>query len=204
MCMGNSIPEAKQHLRREMRRLRDSLSCEERSERSRRILERLRGLPCYHEARMVLFYASFGSEVDTWEGMDRALQYGKRVALPQVKEDSGCLLAIEVKDLKGTLKIGYRGIPEPKGGEDTGLRGEDIGLILVPGLAFDHRGYRLGYGRGFYDRFLSGLSVRPPALGLAFDFQLIEELPISSTDFPLDGILTENRMVGGKGMGSPS
>lgn len=129
--------------------------------------------------------------------MERSQRVGKRIALPRVEQDSGDLLAFEIFDLSRDLSPGYRGIPEPqeKGGQPVKV--EELGFIIVPGLVFDHRGYRLGYGKGYYDRFLSRLSGRKiPSAGLAFDFQVVEELPVSPRDFPLDLIITEKRIIG--------
>jgi 5-formyltetrahydrofolate cyclo-ligase len=198
MSIGLSLSEAKGRLRREMRARRDALSLEERRERSGRIFRRLSALPLFQGADLILFYASFGSEVETWEMMKASQAYGKRIALPRVEEASGDLLALEVKDLGQDLSPGYKAIPEPKRMGSRRVQGDEISLILVPGLAFDGRGYRLGYGKGYYDRFLSGLSRNIPAAGLAFDFQIVESLPVSSADFCLNLIVTENRIIWGE------
>lgn len=196
MRIGLSIAEAKSRLRQKMRALRDSLSAEDRRERSRGIFQNLDSLPPFRVAELVLFYASFGSEVDTWEMMERSQRCGKRIALPRVEQGSGNLLAFEISDLGGDLRPGYRGIPEPQGTGGRKVKEEELGLIIVPGLVFDRRGYRLGYGKGYYDRFLSHLSRRRiPSAGLAFDFQVVEELPTSPRDVPLDWIITEERII---------
>jgi 5-formyltetrahydrofolate cyclo-ligase len=75
------------------------------------------------------------------------------------------------------------------------VREDEIGLIVVPGLVFDGQGYRLGYGRGYYDRFLFSLSRKVPSAGLAFDFQVVPALPVSPRDFPLDLIITDKRII---------
>lgn len=204
MSIGLSLSEAKGRLRREMRVLRDALSMEERRERSGRIFQRLESLPLFQEADLILFYASFGSEVETWEMMKASQGYGKRIALPRVEEASGDLLALEVKDFRRDLSPGYKAIPEPERMLSRRLQGDEISLILVPGLAFDVRGYRLGYGKGYYDRFLSSLSQDIPTAGLAFDFQIVESLPVSSEDFCLGLIVTEKRTIWGERVASRS
>jgi 5-formyltetrahydrofolate cyclo-ligase len=198
MVMCSSILEAKRKLRQEMGSLRDSVPAEARREKSRRIFSSLQSLPVYRRAGLILFYFSFGSEVETREMILKSQTLGKRIALPKVMEDSGNLVAFEVSDLDQDLGLGYRGILEPRKERGRQIREDDLGLILVPGLAFDRRGYRLGYGKGYYDRFLSGLSRGIPSIGLAFDFQVIEALPVSSEDFSLDLIITEQRMIRGE------
>ncbi|MDH7500294.1 MAG: 5-formyltetrahydrofolate cyclo-ligase [candidate division NC10 bacterium] len=196
MCSGLSIPEAKRHLRQQMRALRDSLSVEDRRERSREIFHHLQSLLPFCEAKLLLFYASFGSEVETREMMSRCQREGKRIALPKVEQDSGDLVAIEISDLIRDLRPGYRGILEPQGSEGRKVEEQELGFILVPGLGFDVKGYRLGYGKGYYDRFLPRFRKRSiPCAGLAFDFQVVEELPVSPGDVPLDWIVTEKRII---------
>jgi 5-formyltetrahydrofolate cyclo-ligase len=178
-----------------MRALRDALSLEERREGSRRIFQKLESLPLYREAGLILFYASFGSEVDTWGMMEDALKRGKKVALPRVGEDCGGLSAREIRDLHRDLHAGYRGIPEPLEDGSPAVKEDQMGLIIVPGLVFDDRGYRLGYGKGYYDRFLFSLSRKVPSVGLAFDFQVVPALPVSPSDYPLDLIVTDERII---------
>lgn len=197
MSISLSIFETKRLLRQKMRPLRDSLSPEERRERSRRIFSGLESLPLYREAGLVLYYASFGSEVDTWEMMDHSLRSGKRIALPRVEETSLGMVAFEVKDLDRDLQPGYRGIREPQAEGTRPVKAEELRLVVAPGLAFDERGYRLGYGKGYYDRFLASLSLRVPSVGLAYDLQIVEALPVSSRDFPLDFIVTDQRIIFG-------
>jgi len=195
--MSTSIPlrEAKRLLRRQLRSLRDALSPDERRERSRRIFQRLNSLHAYGKAGLILFYASFGSEVNTWEMMEEAQKCGKRIALPQVSEASGGLSALEIRDLHRDLRAGYKGILEPQLDVSRQVREDEMGLIIVPGLAFDDQGYRLGYGKGYYDRFLFNFSRKVPSVGLAFDFQVVPALPVSPRDFPLDIIVTDERII---------
>ena len=104
-------------------------------------------------------------------------------------------MALEICDLRRDLHPGYKGIPEPSEDASRQVLENELGLIIAPGLAFDKRGYRIGYGKGFYDRFLFGLSQKVPAVGLAFDFQVVPTLPVSPGDFPLDLIITDERMI---------
>jgi len=195
--MSTSVPlrEAKRLLRQQMRSLRDALSPDERRERSRRIFQKLKSLPLYRGAGLILFYASFGGEVDTWGMMEEAKKCGKRVALPRVNGASRDLLALEIEDLYLDLYPGYKGISEPQPDASRQVKEDEMGLIVVPGLVFDHQGYRLGYGKGYYDRFLFSLSRKVPSIGLAFDFQVVSALPVSPRDFPLDLIVTDERII---------
>lgn len=201
--MAGSLPQnrEKSYLRRQIRSLRDSLDPTERILKSQVIFERMASSQWFGRAQTVLFYASFGSEVETWEMMDASRKMGKRIGLPRVEEGSGDLHIFEVRDAATELLPGYKGIWEPVEDEDRRLRLDQIDLVLVPGLAFDLKGYRLGYGGGYYDRLLARWGGSRLSVGLAFDVQVVEELPVSGQDFRLSLVLTETRTIRGTGQG---
>jgi len=184
-----------------MRLLRDSLDPGERKLRSRSIFQRMESSSWFRQAQTVLFYASFGSEVETWEMMEASRKEGKRVALPRVEESVGELFIYEVRDPEAELAPGYKRIWEPAPDPDRRLRLDQVDLVLVPGLAFDLKGYRLGYGGGFYDRLLSRWGENRPSVGLAFDLQVVKKLPVSGHDVRLSLVLTETRSIRGTGRG---
>ena len=183
----------KKDLREEMLGLRDSLSEAEIARRSVLIGRLLFELPEFRRAGAVMFYVSFRSEVRTQEMIQAALELGKKIIVPAVSSDRQALEPFFVDGLD-QLAPGAYGILEPKDRERRAAL-EDIDLIAVPGCAFDPEGYRLGYGGGYYDRFLSTRQTAT-AVGLAFELQIIPDVPRTQNhDIPVDLIVTEKRVI---------
>lgn len=170
-----------------MRELRASLAPEVRREFSRRICLHLVSLKEFQEAGTILFFVPFDAEVDLLPALGRALLEGKRVGLPRTLISRKALVFHQLFTL-GELVPGPYGIPEPPA-TNPRLFPERSELILVPGLAFDRRGYRLGYGGGFYDRVLG--RVRALKVAPAFSLQIVEEIPREEHDLPVDVLVTE-------------
>ena len=176
-------------LRKQVAEARGGLSREKRESKSRDIERRLFSLPEFQSASAVMFFASFRSEVDTLPMIRHALALGKRVILPKVKgKDLGLF---EIRDFDKDIAPGAWGIPEPR--ESVPARIEDVDLMIVPGAAFDEHGNRLGYGAGFYDRLLP--AFRKMTVGLAFEAQILPQVPVSSYDIPVKKIVTEKRII---------
>ncbi len=152
-----------------------------------RITEKLLSIPEIKRGEYILLYYPHRKEVDTLPIIKKLLKEGKKVLLPKVKGKE--IIPILIKNLSH-LKEGYAGIKEPEG-EEVPL--EKIDVIIVPGVAFDKKGHRLGYGKGFYDRFLK--KVKGLKIGLAYDFQILEELPAEEHDVPLDLIITPTKII---------
>lgn len=177
----------KSEIRRQILKLRGDLSGAER-ERARVLLtERILGHQWFYRSDILLGFAGCGSEIDTEEILEEALRLGKKVYLPKVTDEAECRMAFLKIDSLKDLKPGYRGIPEPDAGarayeypaEDT-----DHVLMLMPGVAFDSFRNRIGYGRGFYDRYLADkpdLQLKTIAVG--FRCQMTgEEIPCGEYD----------------------
>lgn len=148
---------------------------------SERLLEQLVRHPLYRAATSIYGYLSYNQEVRTEPILRRAEADGKRVAVPKIFGDKMSFLRLD----RGKIASGYRGIPEPTDGE---IANDTDALVLMPGLAFDPHGHRLGYGGGFYDRFLS---VEPhPTIALCYDFQLLDLLETEAHDIPVDAVLS--------------
>jgi 5-formyltetrahydrofolate cyclo-ligase len=179
----------KKLLRKQALAERDRLSPDERKKKSSEIEERLFSLPEFRNARTVLFFASFRSEVETLPMVRRALADGKRVVLPKVRGSE--LELFEVHDVERDIAPGAWGIPEPR--ESRTARVEDIDLIVVPGAAFDDQGNRIGYGAGFYDKLLP--LYRGRTVALAFELQMVSTVPAVSHDIPVQKIITEKRVI---------
>ncbi len=147
------------------------------------------GHPEFSNAAVVMFYASFQSEVETHGMIRRALMEGKRVVLPKVKGKE--LELLEITNFDSDVGPGAWGIPEPDQGKPAAVR--DIGLIVVPGAVFDERGNRVGYGAGFYDKLLALYQGMTAAL--AFELQVVPRVPVDSHDVPVKKIVTETRVI---------
>jgi len=172
---------------------RDAISAAERREKDLAICTRLFASTAYSSARTVMLYASFRSEVGTNAILEHALNNKKRTVLPLVNRDERTLELYEVRD-EGDLVAGYMGIPEP--GPDTMKADVDsIDLILVPGVAFDTRCGRLGYGGGYYDRLIGDMGTVPYLTALAYEEQVVDRLPLESHDIRMDRVLTESREI---------
>jgi 5-formyltetrahydrofolate cyclo-ligase len=172
----------KQRMREDMKR-KDVTS--DRKEASKIITEKILGIDVYKEAKMVMMYAPTETEVDISELLHHALTH-KILVLPAM--ENGVMQPKIVLNLQ--LKKGTYGIREPEG---ENARKQDIDLVLVPGVAFDQRGFRLGHGRGYYDRFLA--DYQGNSLGVAFDRQIFETLPVEEHDQPVKQIITDRRTL---------
>jgi 5-formyltetrahydrofolate cyclo-ligase len=179
----------KDKIRKQVLDARFKLTPEQRRVKSAEIEAKLFGLPGYRAASIVMFYASFQSEVETHHMIRRALAEGKRVVLPKVKGKD--LELFEIKSFDKDVLPGAWGIPEPKGGMPAELK--DISLIVVPGAAFDEQGNRIGYGAGFYDKLLP--LYKGKTVALAFELQIASEVPADAHDIPMQMIVTEKRII---------
>lgn len=161
---------------------RNALSAAEIAKRSKKTQELVLGSKEFQSAKVVGVYHAFGSEVKTDMIIEQARLLGKKVALPSVEGDS--LAFYELSSGKYLVK-GRFGImePLPYGPVDR------IDLLVVPGIAFDKKGYRLGYGKGYYDKFLA--KKKTATMGLGYSFQLLESLPRGTHDKKLDAIAIE-------------
>ena len=196
----------KADVRREVLACRDALPAQGAEAASRAIWERLRELPEFERARCVMFFASFGSEVRTLPMIADALRLGKRVALPACVPATRELDVREVCDCEQHLAPGVWGIPEPRCDLCGPVGLEEIDVVVVPGVAFDATGGRVGYGGGFYDGFLCAYQRERPdglVVALAFDCQVVDRVPTKPKDVPVPLILTEHRAIDNRGR-SPS
>ncbi|MEK7339069.1 MAG: 5-formyltetrahydrofolate cyclo-ligase [candidate division NC10 bacterium] len=187
--------QRKAELRQRMRAARQALLPADRAARSARIAERLFALPEMQEAERVLFYASLAEEVDTWPLLRAWLKRGRLPFLPGVERRGGPLRAAPVRDLVADLKPGAFGILQPDPSRTGAVEWRTIQVAVLPGLAFDLRGCRLGRGAGYYDRSLPALVAAARRIGLAFECQVVERLPAEPHDVPVDRVVTEDRII---------
>ncbi len=179
----------KTSLRKQVAEVRDRLSPELRELYSREIQKRVFLLPEFLYASAVMFFASFRSEVNTLPMIRQALTAGKRVILPKVKGND--LALFEIKDFNKDTVPGAWNIPEPREARPVTIK--EVDLMIVPGLAFDEQGNRLGYGAGFYDRILPYYDKE--TIALAFEIQIVPGVPVLTHDIPVKKIVTEKRVI---------
>ena len=181
--------EQKKLLRKQMLSLRNQLTEENRTQASMAIWEQIYQLPMYQNVETVYLYLSYQSEVDTLQQIDRILQDKKKIAVPKVTSEREMTFFY----IHGMMDVrsGYRGILEPiTTKEASGTEG----ILLVPGTAFDCQLYRMGYGGGFYDAYMKK-HTELWRLGISFDCQMVEELPLEDHDEKLNGVITESRYI---------
>lgn len=182
--------ERKKIARKEMGSIRASLDEDEIRRRSAPVSERLLSLPEYAASRSVMIYVSKKNEVYTHDLIRKAIADGKRVAAPLAIPATRSLELGPIGDFDTDLKPGRYGVLEPV---STGLDPSAIEVFVVPGVAFDRHGNRLGSGWGYFDKLLIHLSRRQLTVGLAFDFQVVDDLEKEDHDVAVDVILSEAR-----------
>ena len=185
------LTKSKQVVRKTILTLLKNQKEEDRLGKSRKIREKVFEDPDFARSRTVLFYASFAGEVETFEMMRQAMQEGKQIALPRVNVHTKELFPKCVVNLEEDLEYGPYNIRQPKGDVAQDIDINTIDLVVVPAVAFDRKCYRLGRGAGYYDRFLTKLPSGIPLVGIAFDFQILDELPIEEHDLPVSRVITE-------------
>jgi 5-formyltetrahydrofolate cyclo-ligase len=193
--MKLSTRDIKKAVRKDTLSRRDAIPLPVRRVKDSAIRDRLLGLPEFINAASVLFYASFRSEVDTNAIMVEALSRGKAVMLPRVEGD--VLKIYEIKD-RQELSHGYMGIPEPPASDERLRALEEVRMVVMPGVAFDPMGLRLGYGKGYYDRMLEG-ARDIPLVALAYEEQMSDGLPHEEHDVRVDIIITDKRTIDCRG-----
>ena len=173
----------KQELRSAIRARKRAMTMEEIETRSDALCQKFLESDAYRRASTLYGYLPYNQEVRTGPIRERAIADGKRVAVPKVYGDE--MKFIYLEDLTQVEK-GYSGIPEPIA--DGPVAEDKTALVLMPGLAFDPQGHRIGYGGGFYDKFLSR-EPEHPTLALCYEFQMVEKLETEQFDIPVDEVI---------------
>ena len=173
----------KKELRARIRAMKRAMTSEEIDRRSARLGELFLESEAYRQAKTVYGYLPYNQEVRTVPMLEQALRDGKRVAVPKCYGSE--MKFIYLEDLSQVEK-GYAGIPEPIA--DGPIGDDPTALVLMPGMAFDREGHRIGYGGGFYDKFLAA-EPGHPTLALCYEFQLLPHLETEEFDIPVDTVL---------------
>lgn len=178
--------DRKRDIRRAVLRARDALSEEERERGSVLLTERILGHQWFCQAEILLCFVSFGSEISTREILEEALRRGKRVYVPKVTGEGNAEMRFYRIASLEELRGGYRGIPEPPGDTEEyecAEKGTERTLLLMPGVAFDRFRNRIGYGKGFYDRFLADRDhLQMHTIAVGYKCQMLREIPSTVTD----------------------
>ncbi len=183
----------KRKIRSEALGRRDRLPAAERAALGRRIFRRLEGTAAYRAARTVGIFVSCRSEVDTRPVIDDLLKRKRRVAVPRV-EGKGAMEFYRIADPSADLRKGAYGIMEPRPGLEQ-VPPEEMDMLIAPAVAFDAMGYRVGYGGGFFDRFIPRLRPGCAVVALAFEVQMVRRVPRGPHDVPVGAIITEKRIL---------
>lgn len=186
----------KKQLREKILLQRSLLTKEEIKEKSKAIFDKLMNLPQFSSSEVILCYIDFRNEVETLSFLHSCLSMGKRVAVPLVVKDQETneMWACEISNMENLI-ISHYGILEPKAGKYIKLEPGDIDLVVVPGSVFDIHRQRIGYGAGYYDVFLRQTRDCCYKVAVAFDLQVVENVPVEQHDITMDKIITEGRMI---------
>ncbi len=191
---GAALRQAKLALRTERLAARDALPAAARLDASTRIAAGIGTLASFAEAAAVLLTWPFRSEWDTRPLLAAAYAAGKIVVLPRVDRATRMLCLHAVADADRDVEIGFQGIPEPRA-DSPAVAPDAVDWVLVPGVAFDVAGARLGYGGGFYDRLLPLLRRGIPRIAGAFELQVVDHVPVAPHDLRVDAVVTEARRI---------
>ncbi len=188
----------KKDIRKQYIDIRNGLDKQRGLQYSQSIAGRLAELECVLQAVNVMCFVSFGSEVYTHSVIKDWLLEGKNVFVPCIEsalDGVRRMHAVKIRDFGELSKAGSYGIPEPPLVQGNIAAPESLDVIVVPGSVFDLDKNRLGYGGGFYDKYLAGVSDKCKKIGVCYDFQVIEHIPHDEHDIPLDMLVTEKRII---------
>ncbi len=173
----------KKELRRQIRAKKQAMTAQQIEDASKALGALFLQSPLYRQAKTIYGYLPYNQEVRTVPMLEQALRDGKRVAVPKVYGEE--MRFIFLRDFS-RVAAGYAGIPEPV--DDGPVADDPTALVLMPGLAFDRQGHRIGYGGGFYDRFLAA-EPNHPTIALCYRFQMLPQLETEEFDIPVDCVL---------------
>ena len=162
------------------------------------ITEKLLQLDCIKNAQTIMLYLDFNNEVATDNLVNKLIKLGKTVASPITLKEERRLIPSQITDLENGIQYGVYNIREPKPEYSPTIDIKNLDVVIVPAVAYDKNCYRLGYGGGFYDRFLENLREDAVTVGIAFDLQIFDEIPKESHDAQLDYIVTESTILTSK------
>ncbi len=185
----------KKEIRISMLEKRSLLSKNEMITKSNAIANHLYNTTFYNNSNFIMTYIDFRKEVITKDIIEYSLKKGKHICVPITIPKTRELMVSEIKNFEKELELGCYNILTPKKEYIRKIDPKTLDLILVPGAAFDKNGYRIGYGGGYYDRFFNKLCHNTLKIGLAYQMQIINNIPNDTYDKPVDYIITENGLI---------
>jgi 5-formyltetrahydrofolate cyclo-ligase len=185
----------KEEIRRKILKKRLSLSSEDIRDKSRKVFLNLADTVEYTNSQNIMFYVATRSEVQTEEMIKMSIKMGKNVFVPIILSECINLAPSKIFDFNTELEKGKKGILEPKKEYYRLFPPEDIDLIIIPGVAFDLYGNRIGRGFGYYDNFLRKIRSSAKIVALAFEMQIVKKIPNDKNDIPVHKIITEKRII---------
>jgi 5-formyltetrahydrofolate cyclo-ligase len=183
----------KAQLRLELQKSLISMSVEQRKEKSRKACRNLIATPEFQNASAIMMYLSLPHELDTSDAILSAWQLGKTVVVPKVSWQQRHMIPVQINSLETGFSSEVAGLRNPITGAPVPF--EDIDLVVAPGLGFDRRGNRLGRGGSYYDRFFTNKDLRAKKCGFAFAEQVIEQVPVTDHDVPVDFLVTDEEVL---------
>lgn len=180
----------KKELRKSLMGKRSEYPKELREKMDKKAFENLIKTEEYKNSENIFVFISFRDEIDTHEAVRYFIKDNKNVFIPYTEEGKEKMRLTRLKDMED-LVPGHFGILSPKKEDLDFIDHNIIDLVLVPGLAFDDEGYRIGYGGGFYDKFFADLISKPKKIGYCYSFQLIDKIPHDDYDIPVDMVITD-------------
>ena len=185
----------KDNLRKKMLNERKSMKIESVNDFSNKIISAIIESPRFVNYKNIMLYISFNKEVNTYPLAQWCLDNGKTVIAPYCIQSTREIVPYKITNLISDLNKSTFGVMEPKHDLLEKANIDEIDLIIVPGVVFDEHCNRIGFGAGYYDRFLSEKLENTPAIGIAYDYQIIDKIPTGEYDVPLDFIITEKRII---------
>ena len=189
------IQEKKHAIRSEITKLLTDMSDDVRNEKTQAIEDRLFEFANFLESNITLLYMNTENEVATRNIIKRTIEYNKIVVLPVFDMEKHRMDFMKIENLENRLKRGPRGVPEPITAKSKKVPIDSIDIAIVPGIAFDEKGARIGTGMGFYDRLIPNLPITTRKVALSFEDQLIQQVPMEHHDKHVDIIITDKRII---------
>lgn len=193
----NEISNKKKQIRREKLKIRREMNIEEKSNYDKIIKDKFFESSFYKESENIFIYISYDSEINTKDIITRAIKEGKKIYVPRTEFSTKLMNAVIIENFDNLVESRY-GILEPKKDEPF-IDPNDLDLIVVPGVAFDKNGGRVGYGAGYYDRYFKRINNENKSkivkLALAYDFQLMDKVPTDEEDVLIDAVMTEKQFI---------
>ncbi len=185
--------EDKRKLRNEILSIRDALVKSEKESMDNNIFNKLVNSELYKNAKSIFIYINFSNEINTINIIEKALNDGKEVFIPKIYKGDKSMKAIKLNSFN-ELKKNSMGILEPYD-DSNFIEKTNIDLIIVPGVVFDNKGNRIGYGGGYYDRYLEDIKYKNNKVALAYDLQIVESIDAEAHDVKIDYIVTNTKII---------